>query len=90
LAAAILLDDGAVFMLGSVHLSGLKGSTLYTDSPVLVPLTRDSKSVERLGRIIKVSCGGEHTLALTDYGVLLAWGNGAYHQSRHAAHAARS
>ncbi|ELR15571.1 regulator of chromosome condensation (RCC1) repeat domain containing protein [Acanthamoeba castellanii str. Neff] len=77
---AILLDDGAVFMLGSVHLSGLKGSTLYTDSPVLVPLTRDSKSVEKLGRIIKLSCGGEHTLALTNYGVLLAWGNGMYGQ----------
>jgi hypothetical protein len=79
---AILLDDGAVFMVGSVHFTGIKaGNVLYSDMPVLVRLTRDPKSVERLGRIVKVRCGGEHTLALTEYGVLLAWGNGTISSS---------
>lgn len=66
-----------MLMVGTIHFSALKGNTLYSDQPVLVPLSRDVKSVEKLGRIVKVRCGAEHTLALTEYGVLLGWGNGA-------------
>jgi len=65
---AILTANSKLYMFGKNSNGQLGlGDTLCTFSPSLLQLPNNRK-------VIKVACGGEHTLALTEEGNLFSWG----------------
>lgn len=74
--AVALKSDGTVYAWGNNSWRQILGSSLY-DSPVPVRLALPSS----YGKIIKVSAGSIHCLALTENGDVLAWGSNIYGES---------
>jgi alpha-tubulin suppressor-like RCC1 family protein len=73
-------NEGKVFVWGSNN-DGKLGIN-SEEEKILAPVLVNSLGGDK---IIKVKCGGEHSVVLTDAGELWAWGNGEYGQlSRHS------
>lgn len=73
--SAVLSSDGEVFMFGRGEYGRL-GLADRTGSSKLRPVR--VKSVLEGYRVVQVSCGGSHTLAVTHDGKAWSWGRGSF------------
>lgn len=78
LHTAVVTEGGDVYTWGD----GRKGQLGHTHDPSLKQTPRLVDALENVF-IVQVACGGNHTVAITDTGVMYSWGWAKYGQTGH-------
>ena len=70
-----MAEDGAVMYFGSDVYSSSTGPKPIAFIPVEIYNFSKRQQVDKYGKVVSITCGGEHTIVTTEKGAVFGWGN---------------